>query len=225
MMHKVKRHNIGKESLHVPITRSINNLVEDSLILEQTKELMALSIFDSPESALERDTEEFIKEEEDSEETFKLPELEKSSRPPIELKPLTSGLRYAFLNGDVEPPLIMSIKPSEEEIAQVITILEKHRPILGYAIQDLKGTSHALCTHRIPLDLDKTPSREPQQRLNNAMREVVKKEVLKLLHAGIIYLIPHSERESLVQVVPKEGGMTVVENNKNKLVAQRIIMG
>jgi hypothetical protein len=46
------------------------------------------------------------------------------------------------------------------------------------------------------------------------MREVVKKEVLKLLHVGIIYLVPHSEWVSPVQVVPKKGGITVVKNKK-----------
>ena len=40
------------------------------------------------------------------------------------------------------------------------------------------------------------------------MREVVKKEVLKLLHAGIIYPVPNSEWVSPMQVVPKKGGMT-----------------
>ena len=52
------------------------------------------------------------------------------------------------------------------------------------------------------------------------MREVVKKEVLKLLDTGIIYPILHSEWVSPVQVVPKKGGMTVVENSKNKLIPQ-----
>jgi len=42
------------------------------------------------------------------------------------------------------------------------------------------------------------------------MRDVVKKDVLKLLQAGIIYPIPHSEWVSPLQVVPKKGGMTVV---------------
>ena len=46
------------------------------------------------------------------------------------------------------------------------------------------------------------------------MREVVKKEVLKLLHAGIIYPVPHSEWISPVQVVPIKGGITVVRNQK-----------
>ena len=52
------------------------------------------------------------------------------------------------------------------------------------------------------------------------MREVVKKEVLKLLDARIIYPIPHSEWVSPVQVVPKKGGMTVMENSKNELIPQ-----
>jgi hypothetical protein len=50
------------------------------------------------------------------------------------------------------------------------------------------------------------------------MREVVKKEVLKLLHARIIYPMSHSEWVSLVQIVPKKGGMTVLKNKKNELI-------
>jgi hypothetical protein len=57
------------------------------------------------------------------------------------------------------------------------------------------------------------------------MREVVKKKVLKLLHAEIIYPMPHSEWVSPVQVVPKKGGMTVVKNEKNELIPQRTITG
>ena len=54
------------------------------------------------------------------------------------------------------------------------------------------------------------------------MREVVKKEVLKLLHAGVIYPVPYSEWVSPVQVVPKKGGFTVVPNEKNELIAQHL---
>jgi hypothetical protein len=36
------------------------------------------------------------------------------------------------------------------------------------------------------------------------MREVVKKEVIKLLDAGIIYLVPHSEWVSPIHCVPKK---------------------
>jgi hypothetical protein len=89
--------------------------------------------------------------------------------------------------------VIISNKLSEVETLRLLTILEKRRSAFGYSLEDLKGISPALCTHRIPIDLAYLPSMEPQRRLNNAMREVVKKYVLKLLHAGIIYPMPYSE--------------------------------
>jgi hypothetical protein len=57
------------------------------------------------------------------------------------------------------------------------------------------------------------------------MWEVIKKEVLKLLHIGIIYPVPHSEWVSPVQVVPKKGGMTIIRNEKNELIPQQIVTG
>jgi uncharacterized protein YejL (UPF0352 family) len=138
---------------------------------------------------------------------------------------LPAGLRYAFLNGDKNTTIIISDKLSDEEISKLIAILEKHRSVFGYSLQDLKRISPTLCTHRIPIDLASTSTREAQRRFNNAMQEVMKKEVLKLLHAGIIYPVPHSDWVSPVQVVPKKGGMTVVENNKNELIPQCTITG
>ena len=107
----------------------------------------------------------------------------------------------------------------------MLTILEKHRSAFGYSLEDLKGISPALCTHHIPIDPAYPPSREPQRRLNDAMREVVKKEELKILHAGIIYPMPYSEWVSLVQAVPKKGGTTVVKNEKDDLIPQRTVIG
>jgi hypothetical protein len=46
------------------------------------------------------------------------------------------------------------------------------------------------------------------------MREVVKKEVLKLLKVVIIYPISDSGWVSPVQVVPKKVGMMVIKNEK-----------
>lgn len=110
-------------------------------------------------------------------------------------------------------------------MTRLIAVLEKHRVAFSYSLQDLKGISPTLCTHRVPFDPSCTPSREPQRRLNNAIREVIKKEVLKLLYAGIIYPVPYSEWVSPVQVVPKKGGMTVVENSNNELIPQRTVTG
>ena len=125
---------------------------------------------------------------------------------------------YVFLNGDRDSPVIISDQLCKEEAAKLIAVLEKHCTILGYSLQNLKGITPTLCTHRIPIEPDATPSREPQRRLNNAMREGLKKEVLNLLHAGIIYPVPNSEWVSPVQVVPNKGGMMVVKNDNNEII-------
>jgi hypothetical protein len=129
------------------------------------------------------------------------------------------------LNGNRETLVIISDKLSHEETQKLVATLEKYRSVIGYSLKDLKGISPSWCTHRIPMDQDDKPIREHQQRLNNAMREVVKKEVLKLLKAGVIYPISNSEWVSPVQVVPKKGGMIVVRNEKNELIPQWTITG
>ena len=53
----------------------------------------------------------------------------------------------------------------------------------------------------------------------------MKKEVLKLLDAGIINPISDSKWVSPVHVVPKKGGMTVVKNESNELIRARIVTG
>ena len=57
------------------------------------------------------------------------------------------------------------------------------------------------------------------------MKEVVRKEILKLLEEGIIYPVADSEWVSPVHCVPKKGGITVVPNDKDELTLQRIIIG
>jgi hypothetical protein len=57
------------------------------------------------------------------------------------------------------------------------------------------------------------------------MREVVKKEVLKLLKAGVIYPVSDSQWVSPIQVVSKKGGMTVIHNEKNELIPQWTVTG
>ena len=57
------------------------------------------------------------------------------------------------------------------------------------------------------------------------MKEVVKKEILKWLDAGIIYPISDSSWISPVQCVQKKGGMTVVANENNELIPTRTVTG
>ena len=61
------------------------------------------------------------------------------------------------------------------------------------------------------------PITERQRRLNLNIKEVIKKEIVKLLDAGIIYPISDSEWVSPVQCVPKKSGMTVERVTKVSL--------
>jgi hypothetical protein len=121
--------------------------------------------------------------------------------------------------------VIISDRLSNDETRRLVATLEKYQSVIGYSLKDLKGISLSLCTHCIPTEQDHKPVREHQRRLNNAMRELVKKEVLKLLKAGVIYPISDSEWVSTVQVVLKKGGMTIIRNEKNELIPQWTITG
>ncbi|GJY68726.1 reverse transcriptase domain-containing protein [Tanacetum coccineum] len=57
------------------------------------------------------------------------------------------------------------------------------------------------------------------------MQEVVKKEIVKLLDTGIIYLIANSPWVSPIHCVPKKGGITVVTNENDELVPTRTVTG
>ena len=59
-------------------------------------------------------------------------------------------------------------------------------------IDDMTGLSPSFCMHKIFLDDDHATSLEPQRRLNPNMNDVVRKEVQKLLDAGVMYPISDS---------------------------------
>ncbi|XP_013631190.1 PREDICTED: uncharacterized protein LOC106336792 [Brassica oleracea var. oleracea] len=68
-------------------------------------------------------------------------------------------------------------------------------------------------------------SLEHQRRLNLNLKDVVKKEIMKLLEVGVIYAISDSKWVSPVHVVPKKSGITVVANERNELIPTRTVTG
>ena len=152
--------------------------------------------------------------------------LPSEERPPkFELKPLPTHLKYAFLGEEDTFPVIISSSLDLTQETHFLKILKTHRTALGWTIADIKGISPLICTHRIHLEEDVKPSRQPQRRLNPIMKEVVKKEVLKLLDVGVIYPIADSKWVSPTQVVPKKSGVTVVANENNELILTRVTSG
>ncbi|CAH9105229.1 unnamed protein product [Cuscuta epithymum] len=128
--------------------------------------------------------------------------------PEVELKPLPSHLKYAFMGSNETLPVIFSseLTPTQED--KLIRVLREYKEAIGWNIADIKGISPAICMHRILLEDGAKPVRQPQRRLNPPMMDVVKKEVMKLLEVGIIYPISDSEWVSPTQVVPKKSGLT-----------------
>ncbi|GJZ02315.1 reverse transcriptase domain-containing protein [Tanacetum coccineum] len=75
------------------------------------------------------------------------------------------------------------------------------------------------------MEEDYEPAIQHQRRVNLKIHDVIKKEVEKLLDAGLIYPISDSPWVSPVHCVPKKGGMTVVTNDENELVPTRLVTG
>ena len=97
------------------------------------EEVKVASLDDLIEPNLEDDAQFFIEEEDENPtESEPLDDLLEPPKPTIELKPLPSGFRYAFLNNDQDSPVIISDKLSQEESLRLITILEKHHSAFGY---------------------------------------------------------------------------------------------
>ncbi|PIN12571.1 DNA-directed DNA polymerase [Handroanthus impetiginosus] len=138
--------------------------------------------------------------------------------PTLELKPLPSHLCYAYLGESDTLPVIILSSLSGLQVEKLLRVLRNHKT-------DIKEISPSFCMHKILLEDDQKPSVESQRRLNLIMKEVVKKEIIKWLDAGIIYPISDSSWISPVQCVPKKGGITVVPNMHNELIPTRTVTG
>nr|GEW35247.1 reverse transcriptase domain-containing protein [Tanacetum cinerariifolium] len=128
--------------------------------------------------------------------------------PEVELKDLPHHLEYAFLEGTNKLPVIIAKELGDEEKSALI-----------------KGINPEFCTHKILMEEDYKPAVQHQRRVNPKIYDVIKKEVEKLLDAGLIYPITDSPWVSPVHCVPKKGGFTVVENEENELIPTRLVTG
>ncbi|XP_070015864.1 uncharacterized protein [Nicotiana sylvestris] len=131
--------------------------------------------------------------------------------PKLELKPLPDHLRYVFLGPDSTLTVIISSGLLDVQVEQLVQVLQENKTAIGWTMADIKGINPAFCMNKILLEEGHRPSREHQRRLNPNMKEVVKKEVIKWLDAGIIFPISDSNWVSPVQCVLKKGRMTVVK--------------
>ncbi|GJZ36944.1 hypothetical protein Tco_0583135 [Tanacetum coccineum] len=142
----------------------------------------------------------------------------KEEIPEVELKELPPHLEYAFLEENNKLPVIISKDLSQDEKTSLINVLKNRKQAIAWKLSDIRGIDPEFFSHKILLEDDYEPSVQHQRRVNPKIHDVIKKEVEKLLDAGLIYPISDSPWVSPVHCVPKKGGMTVVTNEENELV-------
>ncbi|GJR05601.1 reverse transcriptase domain-containing protein [Tanacetum coccineum] len=109
--------------------------------------------------------------------------------PEVELKDLPPHLEYAFLEGDNKLPVIIAKNLSVEEKTALIKVLKSHKRAIAWKLSDINGINLEFCTHKILMEEDYKPAVQHQRRVNPKIHDVIKKEVEKLLDAGLIYPI------------------------------------
>ncbi|GJW53504.1 hypothetical protein Tco_0097589 [Tanacetum coccineum] len=146
--------------------------------------------------------------------------------PEVELKDLPPHLEYAFLEGNDKLPIIIAKDLKNEEKAALIEVLKSHKRAIAWKLSDIKGIDPEFYTHKILMEEDYEPTVQHQRRVNPKIHDVIKKEVEKLLDAGLIYPISTFQGYSYrAYCVPKKGGMTVVKNDENDLIPTRLVTG
>ncbi|GKB36649.1 reverse transcriptase domain-containing protein [Tanacetum coccineum] len=135
-----------------------------------------------------------------------------------EFEKITINTNYKIKTSLEEPPTDLELKPLPDN-------LEYHKQAFAWKITDNPGICPSFYKHKIQLLDEKKPVVQKQRRLNPNMKEVVKKEIVKLLDTGIIYPIANSPWVSPIHCVPKKGGITVVTNENDELVPTRTVTG
>nr|GEZ15277.1 reverse transcriptase domain-containing protein [Tanacetum cinerariifolium] len=110
----------------------------------------------------------------------------------LELKDLPSHLEYAYLEGVDKLPVIITKDLKDNEKESLLKVLKLHKKAIAWKITDIKGIDPHFCTHKILMEEDYKPAVQSQRRVNPKIHEVIKKEVVKLLDAGMIYPISDS---------------------------------
>ncbi|GJY18212.1 reverse transcriptase domain-containing protein [Tanacetum coccineum] len=112
--------------------------------------------------------------------------------PEVELKDLPPHLEYAFLEGNDKLPVIIAKDLKNDEKAALIEVLKSHKRAIAWKLSDIKGIDSDFWTHKILMEEDYEPTIQHQRRVNPKLHDVIKKEVEKLLDAGLIYPISDS---------------------------------
>ncbi|GKA34740.1 hypothetical protein Tco_0721169 [Tanacetum coccineum] len=135
----------------------------------------------------------------------------------VELKELPPHLEYALLEENNKLPVIISKDLSQDEKTSLINVLKNRKQAIAWKLSDIRGIDPEFCSHKIILEDDYEPLVQHQRMVNPKIHDVIKKEVEKLLDAGLIYPISDSLWVSPVHCVPKKGDKMLKRCEDTKL--------
>jgi hypothetical protein len=81
--------------------------------------------------------------------------------PEKELKPLLDSLKYRFLGLAESLPVIIASYLVDTQEEKLLDILREHKEAISWTIEDIQGISPLVVMHKIHLEEDAKPSREP----------------------------------------------------------------
>nr|GEX69642.1 reverse transcriptase domain-containing protein [Tanacetum cinerariifolium] len=137
--------------------------------------------------------------------------------PEVELKELPPHLEYAFLCDNKKWPVIISKDLSVNENTALINVLKSRKKAIAWKLTDIRGINPEFCSHKILLEEDFLPKVQSQRWVNPKIYDVVKKEVKKLLDAGLIYPISDSPWEFDFKVIDTKGAENYAADNLSRL--------
>ena len=89
-------------------------------------------------------------------------------------------------------PVIIVSDLNMQQVECLVDVLKGFKRAIGWTIADIIGIPPSIYSHKIHLMPVHKTSIDHQRRLNPPMEEVVKKEIIKWLDAGVIYPIANS---------------------------------
>nr|GEW20075.1 hypothetical protein [Tanacetum cinerariifolium] len=140
--------------------------------------------------------------------------------PNLKLKDSPSHLKYAYLEGAAKLPVIIRKDLKVDEKEALLKVLKSHKRVIAWKITDIKGIDPRFSSYKILMEEDYKSTVQSQRRVNPKIHEVIKKEVIKLLDAGMIYPISDSLWEKCYFLV-KEGIVLGHKISKNGLEVDR----
>nr|GEV20756.1 DNA-directed DNA polymerase [Tanacetum cinerariifolium] len=128
------------------------------------------------------------------------------------LPPPTQGLylpqnRKELKLCDDNFPVIIAKDLSVEEKAALIKVLKSHKQAIAWKLSDINGINLEFCTHKILMEDDFEPA--------------------ILMEDDFEPAVQHQRRVNpkIYEVIKKEGGFSVVENEENELIPTRLVTG